>query len=199
MAGAAVYLSSAAVYGQPIHLPIEEEHPLAPASPYGVSKLTGEYYTRLQGMSWAALRLANVYGPRQSAAGEAGVVARWAAALAGNEPVHLHGDGRQTRDFIYVEDVAAAVAAAAESTISGTFNIGTGAETALTDLLSHMECAADRPAVRVRVAPRPGDIDHSVLKSTRANRLLHWAPQTPLPHGLARTCAWARAAAGCGV
>jgi UDP-glucose 4-epimerase len=193
-----IYLSSAAVYGQPVRLPVTEAHRLAPTSPYGVSKLTGEYYVRLQGlqgMQCTVLRLANVYGPRQSAAGEAGVIARWAAALAGGEPIILHGDGRQTRDFIYVEDVAAAVAAAAESALSGTFNIGTGRETALIDLLAGMECVSGQPAARVMQPHRQGDIARSVLKSARANRLLGWNAETSLHEGLVRTFTWAGAQA----
>ena len=193
-----VYLSSAAVYGPRASPPITEEQPPAPASPYGLSKWVGEEYVRLlageAGMAWVILRLANVYGPRQQAAGEAGVIARWAAGLTAGQPILLQGDGSQTRDFIYVGDVAAAAVAAVEQpALSGcTLNIGTGRESAIGEVLRSLESLTGRRADLVQGAPRQRDIPRSVLKTDRARQLLAWEAATPLHDGLAKTVAWVK-------
>lgn len=197
-----LFISSAAIYGAADNPPLDEARPAAPTSPYGLSKLAGELYVRLlaeaSGMEWVILRLANVYGPRQSATGEAGVVARWTAALAAGEPIHLHGDGGQTRDFIYVGDVAKAAALAVESPgASGrTLNIGTGCQTAVRELLASLEELTGRQAQVSHEPPRPGDIYHSALDPSVARQALGWAPHTPLREGLARTVAWAASGSG---
>lgn len=192
----AVYLSSAAVYGNTTELPIDETQPVAPASPYGLSKWTGEQYVRLAseqfGMEWVVLRLANVYGPRQSPQGEAGVVARWCSALGAGNPILLHGDGSQTRDFIYVADVADAVVAALghPGAVGCTFNVGTGVETSIRDLLTRLEGCLGRHAVIRRLPGRPGDVCRSVFDTRLIRQRLGWAPLTSLDEGLARTLAW---------
>jgi UDP-glucose 4-epimerase len=190
-----LYISSAAVYGNNAPLPAAENGPLSPASPYGLSKLAGEQYVRLlaglSGMEWTVLRLANVYGPRQSTRGEAGVIARWCAAAAAGAPILLHGDGSQTRDFVYVADVAEAVARSLEMPAAAGWciNIGTGRETALRQVLDHLL----GPGAQPQPGPaRPGDIARSVLETRTARTVLGWEPATPLEAGLAETVAWAK-------
>lgn len=190
------YLSSAAVYASEGGRAIAEEHPLAPLSPYGISKLTGERYVRRlcerDGADWLIFRLANVYGPRQNAEGEAGVVARWTAAMAAGQAVILQGDGGQTRDFIYVGDVAEAVALGLEQPgcARTVFNVGTGRATSLRELLTCLEAAAGVRAKVVSAPPRPGDIRHSRLDVTKARQVLGWEASTPLEDGLRATVAW---------
>ncbi|HYF94826.1 MAG TPA: NAD-dependent epimerase/dehydratase family protein [Symbiobacteriaceae bacterium] len=188
-----IYLSSAAVYAPDAQPPMGEDAQIGPASPYGISKLAGEWYVQhlagAAGMEWVIVRLANVYGPRQSAEGEAGVIARWSAALAAGDPVILYGDGSQTRDFIYVEDVARAVAMAAEAGAAAgrLFNVGTGTETAIGELLGTLEGLAGARAAVIRRERRPGDPPRSALQTGCIRRALGWAPSVALAEGLART------------
>lgn len=195
-----IYLSSAAVYGGATAPPVTEAAPAAPASPYGLSKLVGEWYTRqlagAAGLEWVILRLANVYGPRQSPAGEAGVVARWAAALTDGAPLLLHGDGCQTRDFVYAGDVALAAAAATEApgAPGQIFNVGTGCETPIHDLLAALEGLTGTQAAVRRQEPPPGDLRRSALDAGRLRAALGWAPRTSLDEGLRLTVDWMRQA-----
>ena len=195
-AGRFVMASSAAVYGAPVRLPVdEEEHPLQPQSPYGVSKLAGEHYARVLAQQaareWCVLRYANVYGPRQRADGEAGVVAIFAEAARRGAPLPVHGDGEQTRDFVFVEDVAEATLRAAEHPAGAgqVFNVATGQETRILDLACAVWRAAGRQG-EVALAfgpPRPGDVRRSVLRAEKARRLLGWVARVGLSEGLART------------
>lgn len=193
-----VFLSSAAVYGDSAVPPTAEDHPADPVSPYGLSKLVGERYVRLlaeqAGMEWVVLRLANVYGPRQNPAGEAGVVAKWVSALAAGEPITLYGDGGQSRDFVYAGDVAGAVVQAATRTplACGIYNVGTGSETTLTELLATLSSLTGKAAPVQRAPARSGDLERSALDSSSARCALGWAALTPLADGLAATLAWAR-------
>ena len=153
-----------AIYGDCDRLPTPEDAPAAPISPYGASKAAAEtylaLYRRLHGLSTCALRLANVYGPRQDPLGEGGVVAIYCHAAANSKAVRVFGDGRQTRDFVYVGDVAAAFVAASERDVPGPYNVGTGEETSVLELRG---AARARGALRARTAgrgqalrPRPG-------------------------------------------
>lgn len=191
-----VFASSAAVYGTPAYLPLDEAHPTRPISPYGVSKLAAEHYVRVlaeaAGMSWVALRYANVYGPRQDAQGEAGVVAVFAGLLAaGGEALPVHGDGQQTRDFVYVGDVAEATVRAMSLEAAGgrVFNVGTGRATSVLELASALWTVAGRPgpAALALQAPRPGDIRHSRLDVRQASEVLGWRASVALEEGLRRT------------
>jgi len=179
--------STAAVYGDPATLPIDEETPIAPLSPYGTSKAAAEWYlsqyTRLHGISTLALRMANVYGPRQDPHGEAGVVSIFCGIAADGGRATVFGDGRQTRDYVYVEDVVAAWLKAAESDLTGAMNVSTGTETDILELASALELPYDfKPG-------RPGEIERSRLNPARAHEHLGWTASTPLQEGLRRTLA----------
>ncbi len=181
-AGRLVLASTAAVYGRPDRLPTPESGRVAPLSPYGASKAAAEsylaLYDRLHGLSTLALRMANVYGPRQDAHGEAGVVAIFSGAAADGRSAVVFGDGRQTRDFVHVGDVAAAFAAAARAACRGVLNVGSGRETSVIELARGL-------GVEVELSPpRPGDIERSCLDASAARAALGWTPQIELTRGL---------------
>jgi UDP-glucose 4-epimerase len=185
-ASARVVLSStAAVYGDPETVPIVEASAIAPLSPYGAGKHAAEIYLesfrRLHGLSTLSLRLANVYGPRQDPHGEAGVIAIFCGAAAEGRTATIFGDGLQTRDYIYVGDVASAFAAAGRSDATGVLNIGTGLETNLLELAAHLDLPTQH------AASRAGEIERSCLDPSAAERALGWAATTPLHDGLRRT------------
>jgi UDP-glucose 4-epimerase len=188
--------SSAAVYGQPVRLPIDEDHPTHPINNYGASKLAFEHYLQAYaatyGLSSVVLRYANVYGPGQNTAGEAGVVAAFCEALRNNEPVVIHGDGSQTRDFVFVGDVARANVVAVESSISGTFNVGTGSETTVTALFNLLSLAFGSTEAPISSPARIGDIKRSALDPRRAAQALGWRAEVDLQSGLAMTADWFR-------
>ena len=157
----------------------------APISPYGASKAAAEtylaLYARLHGLSTVALRFANVYGPRQDPLGEGGVIAIYCHAAANSRQVRVFGDGRQTRDFVYVGDVADALLAAADCDVSGAYNIGTGRETTVLELVERLEL---EPTFEPE---RPGEIRRSCLDASAARAALGWEPRTALDDGLQRT------------
>jgi len=177
-----------AIYGER-ETPADEDAPRLPASPYAASKLAGEEYlamwNRLHGTSHVVCRLANVYGPRQLASLEGGVVAIFLERLRDGKPTQIYGDGLQTRDFVYVGDVAAALLAAVDG--NGIYNVGSGERTTVLDL--HRLCArvAGVEAEPELVEPRPGDLRHSVLDAGRAERELGWRASTSLADGLRLT------------
>jgi UDP-glucose 4-epimerase len=184
--------SGGAVYGDGVPVPTAEGAPRCPASPYGVSKLAGEHYIAawagLTGATSVALRYANVYGPRQNPHGEAGVVAIFASRLLAGESCVIYGDGHQTRDYVYVEDVADATAeAVAEPAACGAANIGTGVETTVNDLYRLVARVAGVDAGAVHAAARAGEQRRSTLDVSHARTLLGWAPSTPLELGLGKT------------
>jgi UDP-glucose 4-epimerase len=180
-----------AIYGE-CERPAREDDPRRPLSPYGIAKLSGEEYlagwNRLHGTRHTALRFANVYGPRQEATLEGGVVAIFLEAMADGRDTKIYGDGAQTRDFVHVDDVVAGLLAAPGT--GGVFNIGSGIETSVAEL--HAECRAvsgnDRPAVLE--PPREGDVLRSVLDVSRSGQELGWRPRLQLDEGLRRTWDW---------
>jgi UDP-glucose 4-epimerase len=193
--------SGGTVYGDGASAPTPETAPKLPASPYGTAKLTSEYYlatfAQLFGLEAVALRYSNVYGPRQNPHGEAGVVAIFGRRLQAGEPITIYGDGQQTRDLVYVEDVAAANLLAAERPLPAlssldarAYNIGTGVETSVNRLAELLTAAAGRSAEIRRAPARAGEILRSALDVHKAGRELGWHPQVPLPEGLARTLRW---------
>ncbi len=176
-----------ALYGEDVVLPTPEDTPLAPFSPYGASKAAAEsycaFYERLHGLSTLALRFGNVYGPRQDPHGEAGVIAIFAGARVDGRTATIFGDGQQTRDYVYVEDVVAGFLAAAASSATGAVNIGTGIETSVLELVAAM-------GVEARHEPgRAGEVLRSCLDVRRARDELGWAARVPLDEGLRRTVA----------
>ena len=189
-----VYASSAAVYGAPESLPLEEESPCRPTSPYGLEKLIDDQYAALYrslyGTSALGLRYFNVYGPRQDPASPyAGVISRFAACLKADAVLAVFGDGRQTRDFVFVGDIARANVAALRSSCEGVINVGTGTSVSLLQLIDALAfCAARAPEVRFD-SPVPGDIRDSAMRPERMRALLGFVPSTALVDGLRRLLA----------
>jgi UDP-glucose 4-epimerase len=188
--------SGGAVYGEQEVFPAPEEHATRPASPYGVSKRAGElylsYYHQAFGLPYIALRYANVYGPRQSAKGEAGVVAIFLSLLlTGKTPV-INGDGRQTRDYVYVGDVVAANVAALDSPFVGEINIGTGVETDVVAIFQHLRQAVDSDIEAQHGPAKPGEQRRSCIDARRAATIISWRPQMALADGLRRTASYYR-------
>src|SRR3954470_2689873 len=172
-----------AIYGEADEVPTPETARIAPISPYGTSAAETylALYTRLHGLSACALRLSNVYGPRQDPLGEGGVIAIYCGAARERLSVKVFGDGRQTRDFVYVADVAGALMAAAASDLPGPYHIGTGQETAVLEIVDRLGLAA------TMLPERPGEVRRSCLDPSAAAEALHWRPQVPLGDGLERT------------
>jgi UDP-glucose 4-epimerase len=190
-----VYASSAAAYGPVDALPLDENLRPQPVSPYGASKYTVEHYLRSaakeSGLEWAALRFANVYGPRQDPHGEAGVVAIFTGFLLDGETPTIYDDGKQTRDYVYVGDVAGAIVRAVHVDLAGhpdpVFNVSTGTEISVNDLLKEMNAALETD-VQPRYAPaRAGDVRRSRLDPSRAQEALGWRAEVSIGDGLRRT------------
>jgi UDP-glucose 4-epimerase len=181
-----------AIYGE-CDGPAAEDHAREPLAPYGVSKLAAEEYisayNRLYGSTHVALRYGNVYGPRQDPHGEAGVVAIFMNALRDGKTPRIYGDGTQTRDYVFVGDVAAATLAAAGHD-GGVFNVGTGAETSVLELYERIERAAGSEREPEFADARAGELQRSVLDPSLAGRELGWKPERSLDDGLAATWNW---------
>jgi UDP-glucose 4-epimerase len=189
-----------AIYGDETPLPAREEDPAEPAAPYGIAKLAVEHYLRFfqreHGIIPISLRYANVYGPRQNGQGEAGVVAIFIEKfLAGLQP-RINGDGLQTRDFVFVGDIAAANLLALEYPRPGVFNLGTSRETDILTVYLELQKLMGSPLGPVHGPAKPGEQRRSALDATRAARELGWQPQVSLHQGLAQTVAAFREAAG---
>jgi UDP-glucose 4-epimerase len=183
-----------AIYGEGEgqRLPLPEGAPITPLSPYGQSKFAAEgylaLYERLYGLSGVSLRLGNVYGPRQDPLGEAGVIAIFCGRLRAGERPTVFGDGRQTRDYIYVGDVVAAALAAAESEASGPINVGTGIETDVLELARRLAEIDGAASFEPELAPpRPGEVQRIALDAIRAEQELGWRAETSLAEGLRLT------------
>ena len=188
-----VYINTGgAMYGDPEYLPCDEDHPIRPISPYGLSKWTLEQYLPIllpDSMGVKVLRPANVYGPRQDPHGESGVVAIFASKMVRGEPVVIFGDGEHTRDYVYVGDVVDAHDLVLESGESLTVNIGTGVETSVNELFRAMADELGYTMPPQRADERPGDVRRICLDPTRARDMLGWLPSTSLAEGLRKTCA----------
>lgn len=197
-----VYISTGgAAYGDTDVIPTPETHLTRPTSPYGISKVAAELYldcwAALAGARGVSLRLANVYGPRQNPEGEAGVVAIFTSRLLSGRRCIINGDGEQTRDYVYVSDVADAVARAlAHSAATGPINVGTARQTTVNEIYRVLAAAAGVERAAEHGPARPGEQRRSALDWSRARHLLEWEPATSLERGLAETVAWARARSG---
>jgi UDP-glucose 4-epimerase len=187
-----------AIYGE-CEGPADEDSPRLPLAPYGTSKLAGEEYlgtwSRLYDAAHVALRFGNVYGPRQDPHGEAGVVAIFFGRIANGQELHIFGDGRQTRDYVFVADVVAATLAAASGR-EGVYNVGTGTETSVLELAEGCKRASGVDAEIVFDPPRLGELSRSVLDPSRAEAALGWRPATSLDAGLEATWNFVRVAEG---
>ena len=183
--------SGGTVYGEQGVFPAPEEHKLNPVSPYGVSKKAGEdylfYYNTAFGLPYVALRYANVYGPRQDPHGEAGVVAIFAERFLTDTPPVINGDGKQTRDYVFVSDVAQANLSALQATYIGPLNIGTGRETDVNTLFALLKRLTASPLPEKHGPAKPGEQRRSVLSYERAAHVLGWRPEVELEEGLRRT------------
>jgi len=186
--GKLIFISSAAVYGNPRYLPVDERHPFDPTNVYGMSKAAGEMLVRIYaataGLRCTSLRYANVYGPRQQARAEGGVVASFLYALRRGESPRITWDGEQTRDFVYVGDLARANVAALERGDGGAYNLGTGVPTSINQLLRAVSEAVGVWRDPVYVPKRPGDIRASYFDCRLAEQELGWRAETSLQEGL---------------
>ena len=200
--GAPVLFASTggALYGDDVPLPTNEERLPQPLAPYGASKLAGEAYVqtwaRLYRVPNVVLRLGNVYGPRQNAHGEAGVVAIFSERLLAGEPPSLRGDGKPTRDYVHVGDVARAFVLAGASGKAGVYNVGTGVQTSTARLLEILQDAAGTSIEPQREALKEGELKASALDASRIERELGWHPTVTVDDGLRETFAWYRDASG---
>ena len=189
-----VFASSAALYGHPQSLPVDETHPASPTSPYGLDKLTGDHYTRLYadlyGLETVALRYFNAYGPGQTGGDYAGVITVFLNQALAGEPLTVEGDGDQTRDFIFVTDLVQANVLAATTQETGiAFNVGTGESVSILELAEIVREVTDADSEIVHGPPREGDIDHSRADISRAREVLGFEPTVDLRDGLQRTVA----------
>jgi UDP-glucose 4-epimerase len=189
--------SGGARYGRDAVIPTPEDGLALPESPYGIAKLCGEHYidmyNRLHGTRHSVLRLANVYGPRQDPAGEAGVIALFcASALTGHAPV-IYGDGAQTRDYVYVGDVVRAFVAAADTDRPGTWNVGTGVETTVLGLIAALRQITGRAIEPVFAPARAGELQRSAVDPRLAAAELGWRPLARLNDGMRNVYHWIQA------
>ena len=179
-----------AIYGDADEVPTPETHEARPAAPYGQSKLSAEGYVRLyeelKGVRATSLRFANVYGPRQDPLGEGGVIAIYCGLAVDGGQAVVYGDGKQTRDFVYVGDVVDALLHAADGAPGGPYNVGTGIETTVLELAERLGLETRREDAR------PGEVFRACLDPRRAAREIGWTAKTDLATGLERTLEWAR-------
>jgi UDP-glucose 4-epimerase len=183
-----------AIYGEQRTFPADETHHTDPLSPYGVAKLAVEkylaFYEAVYGLPYVALRYANVYGPRQDPHGEAGVVAIFSERLLRGEPAIINGDGEQTRDFIYVDDVVRANVLAVTTDLGGIYNVGTGLETSVNVLYAHLAQHAGATLPPRHGPAKPGEQRRSVLDCRKLRAATPWTPTVSLEEGLRRTVAY---------
>ena len=189
-----IFASSVAVYGPPRTLPVDEDHPVLPVTPYGLHKWIGEqymeYYRRVHGLHTVVFRYANTYGPRQDPTTEAGVISIFADALLRGQSPTIFGDGTQTRDFVYVGDVADASVRVLGRSIEEPVHLATGTETTVNDLFGRLRALTGASVEPGRGPAVPGEVHRISMTIARAATLLDWHPRVPLEEGLQRTVEW---------
>jgi UDP-glucose 4-epimerase len=196
-----IYISTAgAAYGEPQHFPVPEDCPINPITPYGVSKHTVEHYlftfSYLYGIAYVVLRYGNVYGPRQSSQGEAGVVAMFSEQILGGLQTVIYGDGSKTRDYVYIADVVRANVAALEKGAGEMFNIASSVATTDLEVFTQVRDLLGQHQLQPKyVAVRPGEIQNIYLDIRKAQRILEWKPQVTFADGVRQTVAFFRKAA----
>ncbi len=179
--------SGGSVYGNPTKLPVREDTSVNPLSPYAISKLAGEFYVRISGLSHAILRYPNVYGPEQDPKGAAGVVAIFIGKMMVDEPCIIYGDGHQERDYVYVDDVAGANVMALESQRDGIFNIGTGEGVTVNTIHRLIAEQLGKSIWPKNEEARVGEVRKVYLDPSKANKELNWRPMVGLEEGIKRT------------
>lgn len=189
--------SGGAVYGDAGTLPTPEDYPdLKPLSPYGIAKLTSEhylyYYYTAHNIPYIALRYANVYGPRQDPFGEAGVIAIFTQKLLKNEEAVINGDGKQTRDYVYIGDIVEANTSALTSSYTGSLNVGTGKETTVNEIFSLVNKLTGKNMPEKHAPQKIGEQRRSVLDNSKIKKELNWSPQMDLENGLKATVEYFR-------
>ncbi len=189
-----IYASSVAVYGEPKYLPIDEEHPLNPTNLYGATKLSGEAiiagYHGNYGLRYISLRFFNVYGPYMRPSPYSGVIPAFLSRIKEGMPLKIEGDGKQTRDFVYVEDVTESILRSIESEEVGPFNIGTGRDISIIELANLLFKITGRETGLTFTGPRPGDIRRSRADISKAMSQLKWMPRFSVEDGLRLTSKW---------
>ncbi|WP_223591819.1 NAD-dependent epimerase/dehydratase family protein [Neobacillus bataviensis] len=188
-----VFASSAAVYGLNEEIPLKEDALCNPLSPYGINKWVGEIYCNkwmeVFGVETLSYRFSNVYGPKQGTVGEGGVISIFINNVLEGHPLHVYGDGEQTRDFIYVEDVADAIYRGVQFELKGVYNLSTNTETSVNDLIYILENLANIKKV-IYQEPKKGDIKFSRLDNSKIIRELDWEPLHNFQQGLIKTYHW---------
>ena len=191
-----IYASSAAVYGEPEYLPLDEEHPIKAMSPYGISKHTPEHYikmySQLYNLKYTIFRYANAYGPRQDPKGEGGVVSIFVDQMLAQKRPHIFGDGQQTRDFIHIYDIVKANILALKSGDNSLLNISTANRDSVNDLVSNLNQISAYDLKPIYEKARPGDILHSSLDNSKAKEILNWSPDYDFKSGLQQTVEYYR-------
>lgn len=181
-------------YGEQEYFPADEKHPIQPLSPYGIAKMSVEkylfYYYQVHGLSYIALRLANIYGPRQNPHGEAGVVAIFTQRLLNNQPAFVNGEGLQTRDYVFVSDVVEAANKALHHTKSGSYNVATGIETNVVQIFDYVNQFTGKQVNRQHAPAKKGEQLRSVLSYEKISAEMGWKPSINMAEGLEKTVEW---------
>lgn len=194
-----IYISSAGVvYGEPVYLPCDENHPIRPLCPYGATKYMNEMYLYMyrltHGLDYSIIRYPNVYGPRQDPAGEAGVVAIFAGRMLKGEPVTIYGTGEQIRDYVYVKDCARANLMLLDKGSGEVYNLGYGVGTSVNQIFDGLKEATQYPLEANYGPARPGETFRIYTDASKAKRELGWEPSVPLQEGLRKTVEYFQAA-----
>lgn len=188
--------SGGAIYGDTDILPTPENHPTDPISPYGIAKLVMEkyahYYQTIYGVEYVALRYSNVYGPRQNTKGEAGVIAIFASRMLENKEVFINGDGENTRDFVFVQDVVDANIAALTGDIVGAYNVGTSIQSTINQIFDIIHITTNSGVEKKHIEAKLGEQKYSCLSYDKLHQAIAWEPQTNLKTGLQQTVDWFR-------